>query len=60
MSDEAKNIIASVEKGILPPLKTQPKNTSSGIETSKRGLDRTTFGLQTLNEQVDRSKKNNG
>ena len=59
MSEEAKNIIASVDKGILPPLNVQLKNTSSGIETSKRGLDRTTFGLQTLNEQVDRSKKNN-
>ena len=59
MSEEAKNIIASVDKGILPPLNVQPKNTSSGIETSKHGLDRTTFGLQTLNEQVDRSKKNN-
>ena len=57
MSEEAKKIIASVDKGVLPPLKVQPKNTSSGLDVSKRGLDRTTFGLQTLNEHIDRSKK---
>lgn len=43
MSDEAKKIISYVDKGILPPLNVQPKNTSSGIETSKRGLDRTFY-----------------
>ena len=57
MSEEAKKIISSIDKGVLPPLKSQPKNTSSGLEVSKRGLDRTTFGLQTLNEHIDRSKQ---
>ena len=56
MSEEAKKIISSVNKGVLPPLKSQPKNTSSGLEVSKRGLDRTTFGLQTLSAYIGRSK----
>lgn len=57
MSDEAKKIVASVDKGILPPINTQPNNSNSGIDTSTRGLDRTTFGLQKISEQLNR--KNN-
>lgn len=58
MSDEAKKIVASVDKGVLPPINTQPKNSNSGIDTSTRGLDRTTFGLQKISEQLNRKNNN--
>ena len=57
MSDEAKNVIKSLQNGTLPPLKTQPTSTttnSHGIDNSQRsGLDATKFGLQTINEGVN-------
>jgi hypothetical protein len=54
MSDEAKKIVASVNKGVLPPISKQPKNSNPGIDTSTRGLDRTTFGLQKIAEHLNR------
>ncbi len=56
MSDEAKKIVASVDKGVLPPISKEPKNSNPGINTSTRGLDRTTFGLQKIAEHLNRKK----
>ncbi len=60
MSDEAKEILNTIKNGNLPPLNTPPSNSPTsglGIEISQRGLDRTTFGLQTFNESTINSKK---
>lgn len=56
MSEEAKKIIQTIKQGKLPPLNT---TVSKGTQSSQRGIDHSTFGLQTLNEdtQITRVKK---
>lgn len=56
MSNESKEIITSLQNGVLPPLiSSQPDNCtkSKGIEVSQRGLENTVFGLQTLSESKE-------
>lgn len=64
MSEDAKKTIETIQKGKLPPLNIPtPKDTikTKGTQSSQRGLDRTTFGLQYLNENAhDSSNKNKG
>lgn len=60
-SNNAKDIANALAKGELPPLSAQPFNNSTaegiGIEISQRGLGKTTFGLQRINEGVEPKKK---
>ncbi|WP_178666699.1 hypothetical protein [uncultured Eubacterium sp.] len=52
MSEDAKNTINAIKSGNLPPINKSNSNQSVGIGTSQRGLDRTTFGLQTISEET--------
>lgn len=57
MSEEAKKIIDTIKQGKLPPLNT---TSTKGTQSSQRGIDHSTFGLQTLNEGANSQiKKNN-
>ena len=62
MSEETKKIISAVKQGHLPPLyqssDSLSNSSTNGIENSQRGLDRTTFGLQSLNEGLEINTKN--
>ena len=57
MSEEAKKTIETIKQGKLPPLNT---TTTKGKQSSQRGIDHSTYGLQYLNEgaNVSLSKKN--
>lgn len=57
MSDKANEILKSLQNGSLPNLKTNTNSTNAGVDTSQRGIDRTTFGLQTLNEGANPNQK---
>lgn len=50
MSEDAKNTINAIKSGNLPPINNSNGDQRVGIGTSQRGLDRTTFGLQTISE----------
>lgn len=55
-SKEAKDIITSLKNGVLPPLITPQSDTctkTNGVEASQRGLEKTTFGLQSITESKD-------
>ena len=59
MSEDAKKTIETIKSGNLPPLNT---TNSKGTQSSQRGIDHSTFGLQNLNESAHKSstkKKNN-
>ena len=49
MSDEAKKTIETIQQGNLPPLKTI---SLKGTQSSPRGIDHSTYGLQYLNEDT--------
>lgn len=51
MSEEAKKIIDAVQNGNLPPLPSS--NSSSENQGDQYGINKTTFGLQPLNEGVE-------
>ena len=60
-SNNAKDIVNALQKGELPPLSAQSVDNSTvegiGIEISQRGLGKTTFGLERVNEGLDPNKK---
>lgn len=63
MSTETKEIIKTVGQGHLPPLSQTTKETTTsstnGTQDSQRGLDKTTFGLQNLNEGLEVKRNSN-
>ena len=56
MSEDAKKTIKIIQGGKLPPLNT---SNSQGTELSQRGIDHSTYGLQTLNEDLKGSSNKN-
>ena len=54
MSDEATDILISLQNSTLPNLDS---GSNLGLETSERGLVKTNFGLQTLNEGLSPKHK---
>lgn len=50
MSDEAKNIINTVNNGELPVIPLATDALTKGLQSSQRGIDKSTFGLQNLSE----------
>lgn len=52
MSEEAEKIIQIIKQGSLPSLTI---NNDKGTQSSRRGIDHTTFGLQSLDENAQRS-----
>lgn len=52
MSEEAKKTIETIKQGKLPPLNT---TNLKGTQTSERGIDHSTFGLQSLNENLGKT-----
>ena len=52
MSEDAKKTIETIKSGKLPPLNT---SNSQGTQLSQRGIDHSTYGLQTLNEDLHSS-----
>lgn len=60
MPSDAKDILKSLQKGNLPSLKSQPDSSStkstSGLDISQRGLDRSTFGLQVREDSKQKKK----
>lgn len=63
MSKETKEIIKIVGQGHLPPLSQSTKGTTTsstnGTQDSQRGLNKTTFGLQNLNEGLEVKRNSN-
>ena len=59
MSKDAKETINAIKSGNLPPINNNSDNSTSGLETNQRGIDRTNFGLQTITEgqKINRKKK---
>lgn len=57
MSEEAEKIIQTIKQGSLPSLTI---NNDKGTQSSQRGIDHTTFGLQSLNEKAQRSSTSKG
>ena len=57
MSEDAKKVIETVQKGKLPEI-PKPNAPKKGLEDSQRALEKSTFGLQRLSEGIkDEGKK---
>ena len=56
MSEDSKKTIETIKSGKLPPLNT---SNSKGTELSQRGIDHSTYGLQSLNEGLQGSSDKN-
>lgn len=57
MSEEAEKVIQTIKQGSLPSLTI---NNDKGTQSSQRGIDHTTLGLQSLNENAQRSSTSKG
>ena len=61
MSEEAKKIIKIIDQGHLPPLSQSTNGatafSTNGIQSSQRDLNKTTYGLQSINEGLERRNK---
>lgn len=51
MSDDAIEIINTINSGELPPINCNPQ--SVGLDSNYRGIDTTTFDLQALTHSQD-------
>ena len=49
MSDDAKKVIQTIKKGVLPPLSSNNTTNSQGTQTLQHGINLTDFNLQTKN-----------
>ena len=60
MSDEAKEVIQTVNQGHLPPLPPINGSPSKGTQVSQKGLNVSKYGLQSIKEgtQVELNNKN--
>ncbi|MCH5200580.1 MAG: hypothetical protein J1F60_06425 [Oscillospiraceae bacterium] len=64
MSDEAKEILQSLQQNTLPPLTSNSSssptqnNSSNGMTTEQRGTINSSFGLQTVTESYHFSSNN--